>query len=273
MSLRKYKPKTPGTRGLVLSDFKEISKKSPEKSLLLPLRKKGGRNSLGRITMRHRGGGHKRMYRLVDFRREEEISGKIIGIEYDPNRSARIALVQYPDGKKRYILASSGLLSGEKINKGNGVELKTGNRLPLSSIPAGVSVYNIEIKPGVGGRLVRAAGTSAVTMAKDNKFAQVKLPSGEIRLIDIRCLATIGQVSNPEHKYISLGKAGRKRWEGRRPKVRGVAMNPVDHPLGGGEGKSSGGRHPVTPWGKPTKGYKTRKKHKYSDRSILKRRK
>ncbi|MCK4244418.1 MAG: 50S ribosomal protein L2 [Candidatus Omnitrophica bacterium] len=272
MTLRKYKPKTPGTRFLTLPDFKEISKKSPEKSLLLPLRKKGGRNFSGRITMRRRGGGHKRMYRVIDFQRKEVLPGKVISIEYDPNRSARIALVQYPDGKKRYILAPSDLLVGNKIGSSKEAELKPGNRLPLSSVPEGTPVYNIEIRPGVGGKLVRAAGTSAMILSKDDKFAQVKLPSGETRLIDLRCLVTIGQISNPEHKYVSLGKAGRKRWKGKRPKVRGVAMNPVDHPLGGGEGKSSGGRNPVTPWGKPTKGYKTRKRHKYSDKYILKRR-
>ncbi len=213
------------------------------------------------------------MYRVVDFQRKEEISGKIVSIEYDPNRSARIALIQYPDGKKRYILASSDFRLGKKVEQGKKVEAKTGNRVPLLSIPAGVSVYNIEMRPGGGGRLVRAAGTSAVIVAKDNKFAQVKLPSGETRLLNLDCLATIGQVGNPEHKYVSLGKAGRKRWKGKRPKVRGVAMNPVDHPLGGGEGKSSGGRNPVTPWGKPTKGYKTRKKRKNSGKYILKRRK
>ena len=212
------------------------------------------------------------MYRLIDFQRKPCPIGKVISIEYDPNRSARIALIQYSDGKKRYILAHSGLLVGEKIVSGKETELKSGNRFPLSSIPEGNPVYNIELKPGGGGKLVRAAGTNAVILARDDKFAQVKLPSGEIRLINLHCLATIGQLSNPEHKYISLGKAGRKRWKGKRPKVRGVAMNPVDHPLGGGEGKSSGGRNPVTPWGKPTKGYKTRKKHKYSDRCILKRR-
>lgn len=272
MTLRKYKPTTPTRRFLVLPDFKEISKKSPEKSLLLPLRKKGGRNFYGRITMRRRGGGHKRMYRVIDFQGKEILPGKVISIEYDPNRSARIALIQYPDGKKRYILAPADLLVGEKIESRKEAELKSGNRLPLSSIPEGTPVYNVEIRPGAGGKLVRAAGTSAMISAKDDKFAQVKLPSGEIRLINIRCLATIGQISNPEHKYVSLGKAGRRRWKGGRPKVRGVAMNPVDHPLGGGEGKSSGGRHPVTPWGKPTKGYKTRKRHKYSDKYILKRR-
>ncbi len=272
MTLRKYKPETPGTRFLTLPDFKEISKKSPEKSLLLPLRKKGGRNFSGRITVRRRGGGHKRMYRIIDFQRKEVLPGKVISIEYDPNRSARIALIQYPDGKKRYILASSDLFVGKKIGSSKEAELKSGNRLPLASIPEGTPVYNIEFRPGAGGKLVRAAGTSAIIMSKDDKFAQVKLPSGEIRLVDLRCLATIGQISNPEHKYVSLGKAGRKRWKGKRPKVRGVAMNPVDHPLGGGEGKSSGGRNPVTPWGKPTKGYKTRKRHKYSDKYILKRR-
>ncbi|HCG76557.1 MAG: 50S ribosomal protein L2 [bacterium (Candidatus Ratteibacteria) CG_4_10_14_3_um_filter_41_18] len=272
MTLRKYKPKTPGTRFLVLPDFKEISKRSPEKSLLLSLRKKGGRNEQGRITVRHHGGGHKRKYRIVDFQRKEVIPGKVMSVEYDPNRSARIALIQYPDGKKRYILAPSGLLIGEKVISGEKAEIKSGNQLPLSLIPEGTSIYNIELQPGMGGKLVRSAGTNATIMSKDAHSAQVKLPSGEIRLINIRSLATIGQVSNPEHKYISLGKAGRNRWKGKRPKVRGVAMNPVDHPLGGGEGKSSGGRHPVTPWGKPTKGYKTRKKHKYSDKSILKRR-
>ncbi|MEA3560636.1 MAG: 50S ribosomal protein L2 [Candidatus Omnitrophota bacterium] len=273
MGIRKFKPTTPTRRFGNVSTFEEITSKKPEKSLTKILKKKGGRNVAGRITIRHRGGGHKRRYRIIDFKRDKyDIPAKVLSIEYDPNRSARIALVKYDDGEKKYIIASSDLTVGSKIISSASGEIKSGNALSLRNIPAGIPIYNIELKSGQGGKLVRSAGNNALIAAKEGEFAHVKLPSGEIRLIGLDCFATIGQVSNIDRDTLSFGKAGRKRWLGIRPTVRGVAMNPVDHPLGGGEGKSSGGRHPVTPWGKPTKGFKTRKKRRYSDRFIIKRR-
>lgn len=271
MSLRKRRPVTPTSRFTILPDFSEITKKEPEKSLLRPLRKKGGRNFSGKITVRHRGGGEKRRYRVIDFKPSKGET-KVLAIEYDPNRSARIALLQYPNGKKSYVLAPSGIKVGDKVFCGEKGPLNPGNRLPLSDIPEGTSIYNLEFKPNSGGKLVRAAGESAVVLSKTDNFAHVKLPSGEVRAFSLQCQANIGQVSNPEHRFVSLGKAGRKRHLGIRPTVRGVAMNPVDHPLGGGEGKSSGGRPTVTPWGRP-EGIKTRKKDKESDKYIVKRRK
>jgi large subunit ribosomal protein L2 len=256
-----------------VSDFTEITKKEPEKSLLEPLRKTGGRNNYGRRTARHRGGGHKRQYRVIDFKRDKlEVPAKVAAIEYDPNRSARIALLHYRDGEKRYILAPLGLQVGDEVVSSAEADIKPGNTLPLANIPTGTLVHNVELKPQKGGQLARAAGAAVQLMAKEGKYAHLKLPSGEVRMVPIQCRATIGQLSNVEHENVSLGKAGRKRWLGRRPHTRGVAMNPVDHPLGGGEGKSSGGRHPCSPWGMPTKGYKTRKP-KESDRYIIKRRK
>lgn len=274
MPVKSYRPVTPSQRFKTVSTFEEISKKTPEKSLLKPLRKKGGRNNKGRITMRRRGGGHKRMYRVIDFKRKKDnVTGKVIGFEYDPNRSARIALITYQDGEKGYILAPGGLQVGDVIQSGENVEVRIGNVLPLKKIPLGTEVHNIEMKPGNGGQIVRGAGTAAQIMAKEGNYVQLKLPSGEVRMILGLCRATIGQVGNADHVNVSLGKAGRSNWLGKRPKVRGVAMNPVDHPMGGGEGKSSGGRHPTTPWGKPTKGYKTRPKNKKSNDYIVKRRK
>lgn len=274
MPLKKLKPITPSTRFYTISSFEEITKSTPEKSLLRPLKKSGGRNNYGRITSRHRGGGHKRMYRVIDFKRDKiGMSGNVESIEYDPNRAARIALVQYSDGEKRYIIAPDNLKVGTTILSSDDAELQSGNTLPVSSIPVGTFVHNVELKPGKGGQLARSAGNSCLIVSKDEKFTQVKLPSGEVRLIQNNCKATIGVVSNPEHENISLGKAGRSRWLGIRPQSRGVAMNPVDHPMGGGEGKTSGGGHPVSPWGLPAKGYKTRKKNKSSDRVIIKRRK
>ena len=262
-------------RFTVLSDFSEITKSKPEKSLLRPLKKTGGRNVNGRITARYRGGGHKRRYRVMDFKRDRiDEQAEVIGIEYDPNRSARIALIQYPNGDKAYIIAPLELKPGHKVlsTVDKEVDMKAGNCMPLRRIPLGAAVHNIELKPGKGGQIVRSAGTSAQIMAKEGDVAFVRMPSSEVRKIPIECRATIGQVGNLDHENVVWGKAGKTRWMGRRPKVRGVAMNPVDHPLGGGEGKSSGGRHPVTPWGKPTKGYKTRKKHKLSDSMIVRRR-
>lgn len=259
------------------SDFSEITKKKPEKSLLMPLKKHGGRNAYGRITVRHQGGGHKQMMRIIDFKRDLfEVPAKVIAIEYDPNRSARIALLEYPDKKKRYILAPLGLNVGETIISSNqkDAEIKTGNCLLLRYIPSGTLIHNIELMKGQGGQIVRSAGTSAQIMAKEEQIAHVRLPSGEVRLVSLDCHATIGQMGNVEHEALSLGKAGKKRWLGVRPTVRGLAMNPVDHPHGGGEGKSGQGNpHPVSPWGKPTKGYKTRKKVRYSNKFIIKRRK
>ena len=273
MGIRYLKPTTPGSRFATRSDFSELTVSSPEKKLTKALRKKGGRNNSGKITMRRRGGGHKRRYRIIDFKRNKlNIEGRVMTIEYDPNRSANISLISYNDGEKRYILHPSGLSVGDSIVAGEKVPLKTANALPLSSIPTGYSVHNIELVPGKGGQIVRSAGNSAQVMAHDNGFCTLKLPSGEIRMVRENCYASIGEVGNRSHEQIVSGKAGRSRWLGKRPKVRGVAMNPVDHPMGGGEGKSSGGRHPSTPWGKPTKGYKTRKKNKKSNNLIVKRR-
>ncbi|MBV6479388.1 MAG: 50S ribosomal protein L2 [Ignavibacteria bacterium] len=273
MALRKLKPTTPATRFYSISSFDEITKSKPEKSLLAPLKKSGGRNNLGRVTSRFRGGGHKRRYRIIDFKRTSEGEAEVIAIEYDPNRTARIALIKYGDGKKAYIIAPEGLQVGEKIESNNEADLKSGNTFTLSAIPVGTFIHNIELKPGKGAQLVRSAGTSAQIIAKDEKYSQVKLPSGEVRMISNSCKATMGVVSNIDHENISYGKAGRMRWLGRRPHVRGVAMNPVDHPMGGGEGKTSGGGHPVSPWGLPAKGYKTRKKKNISNKFIVKKRK
>ena len=272
MGIKSSKPTSPGKRFQTTSTFEEITRKKPEKSLLRPLNKKGGRNSNGRITSRHSGGGHKRAYRLIDFKRDKDgIPAKVAFIEYDPNRSANIALLHYVDGEKRYILSPKNLSVGDTLMSGEGSEIRVGNALPLKVIPLGTHVHNIELNIGHGGQMARGAGSYCQLMAKEGKYAQVKLPSGEVRLIPLACKATIGQVGNLEHEKISIGKAGRNRWLGKRPHVRGVAMNPVDHPHGGGEGKSSGGRHPVTPWGVPTKGYKTRVR-KSSDKFIVKRR-
>lgn len=277
MGLIKFKPTTPSRRHMSGPDFSEITKGRPEKSLLLPLKKSGGRNAYGRLTVRHRGGGHKRMLRIIDFKRNIfEVPAKVVGIEYDPNRSARIALVEYPNKEKRYILSPQGLNAGDTIISSNqkDIEIKTGNCLLLKHIPSGTLIHNIEISKGHGGQIVRSAGASAQIMAKENDFAHVRLPSGEVRLINLDCHATIGQIGNIDHEAIILGKAGKSRWLGIRPTVRGVAMNPVDHPHGGGEGKSGQGNpHPVTPWGKPTKGYRTRNRTKYSNKFIVKRRK
>ena len=272
MGIKQYKPTSPGRRFQSVSTFEEITKKEPERSLLKPLKKSGGRNATGRITVRHRGGGTKRRYRVIDFKRDKyNIPAKVAGIEYDPNRSARIALLHYVDGEKRYILAPLGLKVGDQVVSGEEADIKPGNALPLHKIPLGTLIHNIELKIGKGGQLVRSAGGYAQLMAKEGNYAQIRLPSGEVRMVHLRCYATIGQIGNLDHENVSLGKAGRSRYLGRRPHVRGVAMNPVDHPLGGGEGKSSGGRHPVTPWGVPTKGYRTRK-NKATDKYIIRRR-
>jgi large subunit ribosomal protein L2 len=270
MAIKTYKPTSPGRRHQTCSTFDEITTSTPQKSLMVSLQKTGGRNSNGRITSRHIGGGHKQKYRIIDFRRDKiDIPGKVASIEYDPYRSARIALINYVDGEKRYILAPAELTVGLTIMSGANADIKPGNTLPLRLIPLGSIIHNIEMKIGKGAQLVRSAGTFAQLMAKDGKYVQVKLPSGEVRMILQDCMATIGQVGNLDHEKVSIGKAGRSRWLGKRPKVRGVAMNPVDHPHGGGEGRTSGGRHPVTPWGIPTKGYKTRK-NKTSSRFIVK---
>ena len=274
MGIRKLKPTTPGTRFKSNYTFEEITKSTPEKSLTVALKKSGGRNNHGRITARHRGGGHKRKYRVIDFKRDKHgVPAKVFSIEYDPNRSARIALLHYADGEKRYIIAPNGLKVGDKISSGSGSEISVGNALPLNEMPLGSSVHNVEIKPGKGGQLGRSAGSSLQLMAKEGNFAQLKMPSGEVRLINKTCMATFGMVGNSEHENISLGKAGRTRWLGKRSYVRGVAMNPVDHPMGGGEGKTSGGGHPVSPWGQKAKGLKTRKRKNLSNKYIIKRRK
>ena len=274
MGIRALKPVTPGSRFATRPDFADVTTDKPEKSLTAALRKSGGRNNKGRMTMRRRGGGHKRRYRIIDFKRDKfDIPAKVATIEYDPNRSAYIALLHYADGEKRYILAPAGMKVGDEIVSGENVELKVGNCLTLKNIPAGMTVHNIELVPGKGGQIVRSAGAVARIMAREEGFVSLKLPSGEIRLVPENCLATLGQVGNRTHNQVISGKAGRTRWLGRRPKVRGVAMNPVDHPMGGGEGKSSGGRHPVSPTGIPSKGYKTRKKNKKSNELIVKRRK
>jgi large subunit ribosomal protein L2 len=272
MGIKKFKPITPTLRYRTVSDFANITADTPEKSLLEPLKKTGGRNNRGRITSRHRGGGHKQRYRRIDFKRDKMgIPSKVASIEYDPNRSARIALLHYIDGEKRYILAPDGLKVGDSVEAGDTVDIKPGNALPLERIPLGSMVHNIELTRGKGGQIVRSAGTYAQIMAKEGNYAQLRLPSGEVRKVRRECYATVGQVGNLDHENIVHGKAGKSRWLGIRPTVRGVAMNPVDHPHGGGEGKSSGGRHPVSPWGKPTKGYKTRGK-KPSDKYIVRRR-
>lgn len=272
MAVKKYKPTSPGRRFVTTASFEEITKTEPEKSLLAPLKKQSGRNNQGRLTVRHRGGGHKRMYRIIDFKRDKDaIPAKVASIEYDPNRSARIALLNYADGEKRYILAPHGLSVGTVIESGPKADIKVGNALPLANIPVGTMVHNIELYPGRGGQLVRSAGASAQLMAKEGKYATLRMPSGEMRMVLQTCRATIGQVGNIEHENITIGKAGRSRLMGKRPSVRGVVMNPVDHPHGGGEGRSPVGRNPVTPWGKPALGARTRKK-KASDRLIVKRR-
>lgn len=274
MALKKYNPTSPARRFMTVSTFEDITKKQPEKSLVEALSKKGGRNSYGRITVRHHGGGAKQKYRLIDFKRNKDgIKAKVAAIEYDPNRTANIALLYYVDGEKRYIIAPVGLKAGDIVESGENADIKPGNALPLTNIPIGTLIHNVELKPGKGAQLVRSAGNFAQLMAKEGSYAQVRLPSGEVRLISVLCKASIGQVSNIENENVSIGKAGRKRWMGVRPTVRGVVMNPVDHPHGGGEGKSPIGRpSPVTPWGKPTLGYKTRKKKKMSDKFIIKRR-
>jgi large subunit ribosomal protein L2 len=273
MAIKKVKPTSPGRRFQDYSSFEEITSSFPERRLLRAIKKTGGRNSLGRITVRHRGGGHKRKYRLIDFKRDKTgIPARVAAIEYDPNRSARIALLHYADGEKRYILAPLNLRVNDIVESGPEADIKPGNSLPLTNIPLGTYIHNIELRAGKGGQIVRSAGTYAQLMAKEDRYALIKLPSGEVRMVLLNCKATIGQLGNVAHENISLGKAGRKRWLGKRPKVRGVAMNPVDHPMGGGEGRSSGGRHPCSPWGMPTKGFKTRKKGK-SDRLVVKRRK
>lgn len=273
MSLKKFKPKTPGTRWMTVPSFEEITADRPQKSLTLPLKKSGGRNVHGRVTSRHRGGGHKRLYRIIDFRRDKlKVPAKVISIEYDPNRSSRIALLEYADSQRRYIICPDGLKVGDTVVSGPDVELKAGNAIPLRNIPPGIPIHNLELFKGRGGQIARSAGNSAQITAKEGDFAHIRLPSGEVRLINLDCYATIGQVGNIEHGAISIGKAGRSRWLGRRPRVRGRAMNPVDHPLGGGEGKSAGGRQPCSPWGQLAKGLKTRKKRKATSIYILKRR-
>jgi large subunit ribosomal protein L2 len=274
MAIRKFKPNTPGTRYMSVSSFDEITKTEPEKSLTVKLSKSGGRNNLGRITTRHRGGGHKRRYRIIDFKRNKHgIPAKVHSIEYDPNRSARIALLHYADGEKRYILAPDGLKIGETLMSGPNVEIKIGNALKLKEVPLGSFIHNVEMKPGKGGQIGRSAGTAIQLVAKEGQNAQLKLPSGEVRVLSLECMATYGTVGNSDHENISLGKAGRTRWMGFRPKVRGVVMNPVDHPMGGGEGRTSGGGHPVSPWGQKAKGLKTRKKKNPSNKDIIRRRK
>jgi len=274
MGLRRYNPTTPGRRGASVSDFADITKGAkPEKSLLRPLRRNSGRNNQGVITVRHRGGGHKRAYRLIDFKRNKDgVPAKVDSIQYDPNRSARIALLHYADGEKRYILAPQGLTAGSMVQSGADAPPNVGNCLPLASIPLGMNVHNIEMQPGRGGQLCRSAGMGATLVARDGNWAQITLPSGEIRRIPATCRATIGAIGNADHMNVTYGKAGRRRWLGRRPHVRGTAMNPVDHPHGGGEGRTKGGRHPVSPTGKPAKGGGTRKRRKPSNASILRRR-
>jgi len=273
MAVKNYRPTSPGRRGMSVSDFSEVTRSKPERSLVGGrVNKSGGRNVNGRITSWHRGGGHKRRHRKVDFRREKTgIPAKVAGIEYDPNRSAHLALLHYRDGEKRYIVAPAGLRVGDEVMSGEGSEIRAGNSLPLASIPLGTVVHAIEMKPGKGAQLVRAAGLGAQLMAREGDYATLRMPSGEHRRIHIRCMATVGQVGNSDHENQTVGKAGRSRWKGRRSNVRGVAMNPVDHPMGGGEGKSAGGRHPCTPWGVPTKGHKTRKNPR-TDKYIVKKR-
>ena len=270
MAVKKFKPTTPSRRFMTVSTFDEITKTEPEKSLLAPLKKTGGRNVNGRVTIRHRGGGHKRRYRIIDFKRDKDgVPAKVASIEYDPNRSARIALLNYFDGEKRYILAPDKLQVGDIVQSGPEADIKPGNALKLKDIPVGTIVHNIELQPGKGGQLARSAGTMAQLLAKEGNYAHLRLPSGEVRLVRLECKATIGQVGNLDHENVTLGKAGRMRWLGRRSKVRGVVMNPVDHPHGGGEGKSPAGRHPVTPWGQITLGKRTRKRKKESNKYIV----
>ena len=272
MALKSFKPNTPGQRFKTVNSFAEVTESKPEKSLLEPLSKSGGRNNRGRVTSRRRGGGHKRAYRIIDFKRNKfDIPAKVASIQYDPNRSAFIALLNYVDGEKRYILAPLGLKVNDTVVSGESAEIRVGNTLPLANIPLGTTVHNVELKAGKGGQMARSAGMGVQLMAREGDYATLRMPSGEVRMVRVECCATIGQVGNLDHENIKIGKAGRSRWLGKRPKVRGVAMNPIDHPMGGGEGKSSGGRHPCTPWGKPTKGYKTRKKQA-SDALIVKRR-
>ena len=276
MAIRKLKPDTPSRRYMSVSTFEEITKKYPERKLTVPLKKTGGRNNLGRITSRRRGGWNKRRYRIIDFKRNKfDVSGKVVAIEYDPNRSSRIALITYEDKEKRYIIAPDGLKVGNEIvsSRDNVVPFKAGNTLILKNIPEGMHIHNIELKPGKGAQMARSAGSYARIMAKEDNLVSIKLPSGEVRMVMDTCLATIGTVGNKTHENIKIGKAGRSRWLGKRPKVRGVAMNPVDHPHGGGEGRTSGGRHPVSPWGTPAKGFRTRKKNKTSNKFIVSRRK
>jgi large subunit ribosomal protein L2 len=270
MPVRRYKPTSAGRRFMSVSDFEGVSKKAPEKSLLEPVKKTGGRNNNGRITTRHQGGGHKRRYRVIDFKRVKDgVPAKVAAIEYDPNRSARIALLHYADGAKSYILAPAGLRAGAAVASGPDADIRPGNALPLENIPTGTLVHAVELKPGKGAQLARSAGAGVQLVAKDQGYAVLRLPSGEMRRVLLTCRATVGQVGNAEHQNITGGKAGRSRWQGKRPAVRGSAMNPVDHPHGGGEGKSKGGRHPVTPWGVPTLGKRTRRKHKESDKLIV----
>ena len=273
MPIRKQKPRSPGVRFQTISGFYEITKSDPEKSLLVSISRSGGRNNNGRVTAKRRGGGHRKQYRIIDFKRGKDgIEAKVVGIEYDPNRSARIALVTYADGEKRYILHPVGLKVGDTVVAGESVDIVPGNTLPLKNMPLGTQVHNVELRPGKGGQLARSAGSSVQVVAKEGKYVTVRLPSGETRLIAPKCVATVGQVGNVDHENVRVGKAGRTRWRGKKPHVCGNAMNPVDHPLGGGEGHAAGGRHPVSPWGQPAKGYKTRKK-KPSDRFILSRKK
>jgi large subunit ribosomal protein L2 len=270
MALKKYKPTSPGRRFMSVSSFEEVTKTKPEKSLTEALTKKGGRNNKGRITTRHQGGGHKRRYRVIDFKRVKDgVPAKVAAIEYDPNRSARIALIHYADGAKAYILAPARIKVGAVVESGPTADIKPGNALPLENIPTGTMVHNVELKPGQGGKMARSAGSSVQLVAKDGAHAVLRVPSGEMRRVQLTCRATVGQVGNTDHENQSVGKAGRSRWLGKRPAVRGSAMNPVDHPHGGGEGKSKGGRHPVTPWGVPTLGKRTRRKHKESNKLIV----
>jgi large subunit ribosomal protein L2 len=274
MGIKSYRPTSPGRRQMSVSDFSEITRSEPERSLLGGrLTKSGGRNVNGHVTSWHRGGGHKRRYRTIDFRREKSgIPARVAGIEYDPNRSANIALLHYLDGEKRYIIAPAGLKVGDQLMSGEDAEIRTGNALPLARIPLGSVIHAVEMRPGKGAQLVRAAGLGAQLMAREGSYATLRMPSGEHRRIHVKCMATLGQVGNADHENRSIGKAGRSRWQGKRPNVRAVAMNPVDHPMGGGEGKSSGGRHPCTPWGVPTKGHRTRKKNSRTNKYIVKRR-
>lgn len=272
MPVKKYKPTSPGRRGMSVSTFEEITRKTPEKSLIEPLKKHAGRNNQGRVTTRHRGGGHKRMYRIIDFKRNKPgVAAKVFSIEYDPNRSARIALLQYADGEKRYILAPVGIRVGDTLMSGPDAEIRTGNALPLRNIPLGTQVHNIELNPGQGGKMVRSAGASAQVLAKVGEQVQLRMPSGEVRIVRMDCMATLGQVGNVDHQNITIGKAGRNRYLGKRPTVRGSVMNPRDHPHGGGEGKAPIGGQPKTPWGKPAMGYRTRR-NKSTDKYIVRRR-